>query len=164
MKHSGETTFSIDDRVICYSDETQNDYVMQFLDLMPKLHTLIKLTQNLSIWHGRVDHLRYKDLLRMAKYIVDVKDVSGPTPNEIFGWWMMGCQQQEICRIILTKSTVFLDLLHFELEKPLPRTFWRYRYCLLINNNATVLMFFKLLHWKDETFGELFQLKTFFEL
>lgn len=61
-------------------------------------------------------------------------------------------------------STVFLDLLYFDLEELLPRTFREYKYFLLIKNDATGLMFLKLLQSKRKAFEKLLKLKTFLEL
>lgn len=63
-----------------------------------------------------------------------------------------------------TMSTVFLDLLYFDLEELLSRTFREYKYFLLIKNDATGLMFLKLLQSKRKAFEKLLKLKTFLEL
>ncbi len=49
-----KTICPIEDRVIGYSNETQGEYVMRFLDRMFKLHALAKLIKDLSTWHGHV--------------------------------------------------------------------------------------------------------------
>ena len=49
--------------------------------------------------------------------------VSIPAPDDICDWCMMGRQQVEISRKPMIKSTGFMDLLHFDLEGPLPTTF-----------------------------------------
>lgn len=116
---------------------------MQFLDHAPKLHALAKPTKDLTNWHARVAHLSYKNLLRIRKYVLGMDGVSGPATDEIGRWCMMGRQQQEISRTLTTQSTVFLDLLHFDLEGPLPRAFRGYRYFLLLNDDATALKFLK---------------------
>lgn len=77
---------------------------------------------------------------------------------------MMGRQQQEISQTPTTRSTIFLNLLHFDLEEPLPRTFRGYRYFPLLKDDATAFMFLKPLRSKGEAFGELLQLKTFLKL
>lgn len=86
MKHLGETIVSIDDKVISYIGETQNEYIMQFFDLMPKLYALAKLTKDISTWHGRIIYLKYKNLLWMTKYVLGIEDLSAFAPNEICGW------------------------------------------------------------------------------
>ena len=164
MKHSGETTFTVGNKIIGYADEIQGEYVMRFMDPMPKLHALAKPTKDLRTWHGRVAHLGYKNLIRMSKYVFGMEEVAGPVPNEICGWCMMGRQQQEISRVPMTRSEIFLDLLHFDLEGPLPKTFRGYRYFLLVKDDSTALMFLKPLRSKGEAFGELLQLKTYLEL
>lgn len=112
MKHSGETTFSVNGKIIGYADEAQGEYVMRFLDHVPKLHALAKPTKDFTTWHARVAHLGYKNSLRMSKYVLGMDEISGPAPDEICGWCMMGRQQQEISWMPTTWSTVFLDLLH----------------------------------------------------
>ena len=77
---------------------------------------------------------------------------------------MMGRQQQEISRTPTKISTVFLNLLHFDLEGSLPRTFQGFRYILLVKDDATALMFIKMLRSKAKAFEELLHLKNFLEL
>ena len=59
----------------------------------------------------------------MYNHVMGIDEASSPTPNEICEWYMIGHQQQKISRTPTKMSTVFLDLLHFNLEGPLPRTF-----------------------------------------
>ena len=137
---------------------------MQFLDHLPKLHALAKPTKDLTTWYARVAHLGHRNLLQMSKYVLSMDDVSGPVPDEIYGWCMMGRQQQKISRTPTTRPTVFLDLLHFDLEGLLPRAFRGYRYFLRVKDDATALMFLKPLRSKGKAFGELLHPKTFLEL
>lgn len=83
MKHSRETIFSINDRIIGYTDKTQGKYVMRFLDPTPELHALAKLAKYVLTWHGRVVYLGYKNLLQITKYILGMEEISGPAPNKI---------------------------------------------------------------------------------
>lgn len=161
MKHSVETSFSVDNKIIGYADEFQGEYVMRFVDPMPKLHALAKPTKDLTTWHARVAHLGYKNLLCMRKYVMVMDEVSGSAPDEICGWCMMGRQQQEISRTPTKRSTVFLDLLHFDLEGPLPRTFRGFRYFLLVKDDVTALMFTKCYAQKQRLLGSYFTSKLF---
>ena len=63
MKHLRKSIFSINNKVIGYADKTQNEYVIQFLDLMLKLYHLTKSIKDISTWHSRVVYLGYKNLL-----------------------------------------------------------------------------------------------------
>lgn len=164
MKHCGETTFSVNNKNIGYADENLGEYIMRFVDSLPTLHALAKPTKDLTTWHARVAHLGYKNLLRIRNHVLGMDEVSGPPPDEICGWYMMGRQQQEISRKPSTRSKTFLDLLHFDLEGPLPRTFRGYRYFLLVKDDVTALMFVKALRSKAEAFPELLHLKTYIEL
>lgn len=64
----------------------------------------------------------------------------------------------------MTKSTRFLDLLHFDLEGPLPTTFRGYRYFLIVKYDYTGLMFIYALKTKSEAFAKLKELKSYLEL
>lgn len=86
MKHSREIFFSIDDRIIGYSDETQVEQTMKLLDPMPKLHILAKLPKDLSTKHGRIAKFNNKILLRMAKYLLAMEKLSSLTSNKKFAW------------------------------------------------------------------------------
>lgn len=44
----------------------------------------------------------------------------------------------------------FLDILYFDLREPFLRIIQSYRYCLFVKNNATKLIFLKLLRSKSE--------------
>lgn len=70
MKNTGETTISVNGKILGYADEAQGEYIMRFLDPVPKLHALAKPTKDLTTWHARVAHLGYKNLLRMSKYVL----------------------------------------------------------------------------------------------
>ena len=123
VKHLGETSFSVNNKVIGYADEIQGEYIMRFVNPMPKLHALAKPTKDLTTWHVWVAYLDFKNLLRMRNYVMDIDEISGLAPDEICGWCIMGRQQQEIFRTLIKKSIVFLDLLYFDLKRPLPRIF-----------------------------------------
>lgn len=75
--------------MIGYVNETQDKYIMQFLNLTPKLYILTKLTKDLLTWYHCVVHLKYKNLLWMANYILDIEKISSPTPNKIYGCCMI---------------------------------------------------------------------------
>ena len=90
MKYLGETTFIVSNKISGYADEIQGEYVMRFMNLIPKLHALAKLTKDLRTWQGRVEHLGYKNLIWMSKYVFGIKKVAGPVSNEICGWCIMG--------------------------------------------------------------------------
>ena len=64
----------------------------------------------------------------------------------------------------MTSSEIFLDLLYFDLESSLPKTFRGYRYFLLVKDDSIALMFLKPLRSKRKAFGELLELKTYHEL
>ena len=81
----------------------------------------------------------------MSKDVFGMEEVAGPVSNEICRWCMMGRQLQEISCVAMTRLEIFIDLLHFDLEGLLPKTFRGYRYFLLIKDNSTALMFLKLL-------------------
>ena len=65
---------------------------------------------------------------------------------------------------IFNKVYNFWDLLYFDSERLLFKRFQGYKYFLLVKDDATALMFLKLLRSKSEAFGKLLQLKTFLEL
>ena len=85
MKHAGETTFTISNKIIGYVDEIQGEYVMSFMDHMPKLHALAKPTKDFRTWHNRVAHLGYKNLICISKYVFGMEKVADPVPNKICG-------------------------------------------------------------------------------
>ena len=125
MKHTGQAVLSHNNEVVGFADEIKGEYVMQFIGDTPhlQLNALAKPTKDIKVWHGRVAHLGYRNLIRMKNYVLGMDEVSGPAPEDICGWCMMGRQQVEISRKPMTKSTRFLDLLHFDLEGLLPTTF-----------------------------------------
>lgn len=49
MKYSGETTFLVNNKVDCLANINQGKYIMQFVDLIPKLYTLAKAIKNITI-------------------------------------------------------------------------------------------------------------------
>ena len=52
IKHSRKTSFSINNKVIGYADKIQREYIMQFVDSVPKLYALAKPIKDLITWHA----------------------------------------------------------------------------------------------------------------
>lgn len=158
MEHTGRAVLSHNNEVVGFADEIRGEYIMQFIGETPhpQLNALAKPTKDLKLWHGRLAHLGYRNLIQMKNRVLGMDEVSGPAPEEVCGWCMMGRQQVEVSRKPITKSTRFLDLLHFDLEGPLPTTFRGYRYFLIVKDDYTGLMFIYALKRKAEAFGQVY--------
>lgn len=85
MKHSGKTFFSVNNKVINYVDKMQDEYVIRFVEFIPKLYALVKPIKDLTTLHTRVVHLSYKNLLHMREYVMGMDKVASPAPNDICG-------------------------------------------------------------------------------
>lgn len=89
MKYSKKTIFSINNRVIGYANKTQSEYIMRFLNPTLKLYALAKPTKDFSTQYSYVTHLKYKNLLWITKYVLDIKEISGPALKKIYGQYIM---------------------------------------------------------------------------
>lgn len=54
-------SFSVNNKVISYTDKIQDEYIIWFVDSMPKLYILAKSTKNFIIWYTQIAHLGYKN-------------------------------------------------------------------------------------------------------
>lgn len=69
MKHTGQAVLSHNDEVVGFADEVKGEYIMRFIGDTPhlSLNALAKPTKDLKLWHGRVAHLGYRNLIWMKK-------------------------------------------------------------------------------------------------
>ena len=128
-----------------------------------RLMALTKKSTDISIWHGRTAHLGYQNVEKMVKLVDGMDELVGKTSSlvETCGFCMMGRQQAEISRVPMHRASQFLELLHLDLEGPLPTT-WAggYRYFLLIKDDHTLLTFVYPLKLKGEAFSKLVEFKN----
>lgn len=83
MKLSGETPFIVNQKIITYADKVQEEYVIRFMDPMPKLYALANPTKDPTTWYGRVANLGYKSFLQTSGYVQGMEEVTVPGPDDI---------------------------------------------------------------------------------
>ena len=63
---------------------------------------------DVKIWHRRLVHVSYKNVLANAKKIIDMENVIDLIPETICEPCMAGRSQQERSRVPMTKATEFI--------------------------------------------------------
>ena len=164
--HHVQPRLMINNNVIGYIDKLIDCYELYGIrEEGQKVMALIKKSPDSAVWHGRTAHLGHRNMLKMRSLVKGMEELkmSSP-PEEICGFCMIGRQQAEISRSPMTRATKLLELLHLDLEGPLP-TAWigGYSYFLLIKDDFSLLTFVYPLKLKSEAHHKLIEFKTLME-
>lgn len=104
-----------------------------------------KKSTDIQIWHRRFVHLGYRNVLSNSKKFIGM-EVNGPVLEEACELCLKAKQQAEPSKHPMSKSTVFLDKIHIDINN---------RYCLLIKDDASGMFFVYVMRTKDEIFPRL---------
>ena len=121
-----------------------------------------KRTTDIKIWHRRLVHLGYNNVLLNSKQVIDM-EVRGPVPENACESCMKAKQQRESFRKPQSKADTFLGRIHVDIQGPLPTTFRGKRYFLLIKNDASGMFFVYTMRTKDEILPIFKAFKTWIE-
>ena len=67
-----------------------------------------KLIEDLKVWHRRLIHSSYRNVLVNAKKVIDMKNVIGLISETVCESCMAGRSQQERSRVLMTKAIEFI--------------------------------------------------------
>ena len=67
-----------------------------------------KPTTDVKVWHRRLVHASYRNVLANAKKVIDMENVTDPIPETVCEPCMAGRSQQERSRVPMTKTTEFI--------------------------------------------------------
>lgn len=121
-----------------------------------------KPTDDLDVWHRRLAHLSYRNVIANASKVVGMS-VKGPVPDKLCEPCMKGRQQGEISRVPTTKPTVFVQKISVDIGGPLPTTARGNKIFILIKCQATGMMFWYAKKLKSEIFKVVTDFVTWVE-
>jgi len=163
--HHIQPRLMVNNNVIGYIDKLVDCYELYGIrEEGQKVMALIKKSSDSAVWHGRTAHLGHRNMIKMRSLVKGMEELKTSPSEEICGYCMIGRQQAEISRSSMTRATKILELLHLNLEGPLP-TAWigGYSYFLLIKDDFSLLTFVYPLKLKSEAHHKLMEFKTLME-
>ena len=123
-----------------------------------------KSTVNLKIWHRRLIHISYRNVLVNAKKIIDMKNVIDFISETICKSCMTDRSQQERSRVLMTKITEFIWKINVDIDIDLLTTFRGNRHFVLLKCDVIEFMWFYSCKSKAEIFIIVKDFRTFIEL
>ena len=114
-----------------------------------------KKTSNIKIWHRRLVHLDYRNVLSNAKKIKRMKEIRDFVSQQLCESCMKEKQQAESTRHLMTKSIESFNKIQVNIEDSLSRIFRANRFFALIKNDVFDMFFVYSLRSKDELYSRL---------
>ena len=121
---------------------------------------IFKMTKkiiDIKIWHHRLMHLNYNNVLFNSKQMTDMK-VRKSILKNVCESCMKAKQQRKSSKKFQSKANTFLKRIHVNIQNPLSTTFKEKRYFLFIKNDISKMFFVYIIRIKDRI---LFIFKTF---
>ena len=153
---------SFNGKIFAYADNVRDQFILR-QSREQSVFKISKPAMDLKIWHSRLVHLSYRNVVANAKKVVGMEGVKGPIPTELCESCMAGHQELEISRMPMPKATEFLGRLHVDIEGPLPVTFSGFRYFLSIKDDAWGMFFVLPMKTKGEIYDKLVDFRTWIE-
>ena len=122
-----------------------------------------KKTSNIKIWHRRLVHLDYRNVLSNAKKIKRIKEIRDFVSQQLCESCMKEKQQAESTRHLMTKSIESFNKIQVNIEDSLSRIFRANRFFALIKNDVFDIFFVYSLKSKDELYSRLKEFKIWIE-
>ena len=123
-----------------------------------------KLIIDVKVWHRRLIHVSYRNVLINAEKIIDMKNVIDFISETICESCMTGRSQQEQSRVLMTKVTEFIWKINVDIDIGLSIIFRDYRHFMLLKCDVIEFMWFYFCKYKAEIFKIVKNFKTFIEL
>jgi hypothetical protein len=154
--------------VIVVTNIINNQYVLRenltnsHSENFAELRTLAKLAdQEIHIWHARMRHLRYNNLIKLQNQIEEMNLIDQKS-IEICESCMIDRQKRNVnktSRILVNK---FLEIVHSDLKKLLSRTRSKHVYYMTFRNDWWNIIWVHLLRNKNQAFEafKVFQSNT----
>ncbi len=133
--------------IFAYTDNIRDQFILR-KSLEQSVIKIIKPTMDLKLWHSRLVHLSYRNVIANTKRVKGKKGVQGPIPKKLFKPCMAGHQELKISRTPMPKAVEFLGRLYVDIEGPLPVTFLGFRYFFSIKDDAWSMFFVLLMKTK----------------
>ena len=138
-----------------------NIYILRTKSVKIEILTL-KTKNSIQFWHNRMNHLRYKDLMKL-NHIIDKINIVDFISKEIFDDCMIERQQRKINRTYKIRVNAFLNSLHSDLIKSFLFTRKNKRYHFIFKNDFINVILTYLMKFKDITFEKYQKFKSIIE-
>ena len=148
------------------SHETINSFILSMNMIMSKIFINVfkKSTISLFIWHRRLIHLNYRNVIINVNKIIDMKNVIEFISNVLCDSCMKNRQQIEKSRVFMIKTIEFLDRIDVDIEKSLSIIFRDNKIFVLIKNEVTSMLWFFACKQKSQLYQIVVFFKTWIEL
>ena len=95
-----------------------------------------KSTIDIKIWHRRLVHLEYRNVMINSKKVISMKSIKGSASNELCEPCLASHQQAERSRISRIKVKKFLERINVDIEIDLSTTSRDNKVFVLIKDDA----------------------------
>ena len=139
----------------------KNDlYVLRIKSVKVKVEILtIKTKNSIELWHDKIKHLRYKNLMKL-NHLTNEMNIVDFISKEICDNCMMKRQQRKINRIFRIRANEFLDIIHSNLRKSFSFTRKNERYYVIFKDDFINVIWTYLMKIKDMTFQKFQKFKS----
>ncbi len=158
----------MNDDVIAVIDIINNQYVLRenftnsYSENSAELRALAKLADlEIHIWHVRMRHLRYDNLLKLQNQIEEMNLIDQKS-IEICESCMIDRQKRNVNKTSRTSVSKLLEIVHSDLRKSLPRTRLGHAYYITFRDDWSDVIWVHLLRNKNQAFEAFknFQINT----
>ncbi len=146
--------------VIIVVDIINNQYVLRknftksrAKNFINKLRALAKLSGlEIQIWHTRMRHLRYDNLIKLQNQIDELNLMSESKSTEICDSYMIDRQKRNVNKTSRTSVSKFLEIVYTDLRKSLSRTQLNHAHYITFRNDWSNAIWVHLLRNKNQAF------------
>jgi hypothetical protein len=144
--------------VIVVANIINNQYVLKknftnsYSENSAELKTLAKLTDlEIHIWHARMRHLRYDNLLKLQNQIEEMNLIDQKS-IEICESCMIDRQKRNVNKTSRISASKFLEIVHSDLRNSLSRTRSEHVYYIIFRDDWSNVIWIYLLRIKNQAF------------
>ena len=123
-----------------------------------------KLIIDVKVWHRRLIHVSYRNVLVNAKKVIDMENVIDFISETICESCIADRSQQKRSRVFMTKVIEFIWKINVDIGTGLSIIFRDYRHFMLLKCDVIEFMWFYSCKHKAKIFKIVKDFKTFIEL
>ncbi len=161
----------MNDEIIVVVDIINSQYVLRenstnklsTENFINELRALAKLSDlEIQIWHARMKHLRYDNLIKLQNQINELDLMSESKSIEICESCMIDRQKRNVNKTSRIFVIKFLEIVHTDLRESLSRTRSNHAHYMTFRNDWSDVIWVHLLRNKNQTFDvfKAFQVNT----
>ena len=159
-----------DSQLVAHADNVNDQFLLRnevvlamHMNNSQSCFKMSKKTTHIEIWHRRLVHLRYRNVVANAKKVANMKEVHDSFSKKLCETCLKAKQQSESTRHLMSKTTEFLNEIHVNIEDSLFLTFRDHRFFLLIKNDVFDMFFVYVLKTKEKIIARLKKFRIWIE-